>query len=547
MLMPNDKEIGQELDNRVLSEYVAVEGTSGDYVGKNQWRTLAYQTKSAKSTRQGTYFEGAHVAANDGDLDEHLLRDEGLGNCMHLYRRWAAWPCKPQSAGPSSMVAMLQCPRWRLLTPEKAATIPDARERVNALVASRSAETDESATEGSEGQALEDLAGRGKEAVSRTGVAGEDPGEARPQKGKKPGSKEADAAWTRHLGLQTSTPPAQLALDEKVAKELERAQEAATLAGKKLGVDVPPEHTLVEKIGTLVGGIGASSRSPSPVPTGDPQAPRTLEALAEAMTGLESDDDSLTARRASSKGGAFESPLVRAAEEFSEKRASAQVDDGLAFKRRVVERFAQSMFGPRAVMAAGDDSGAGVGGLDDGLDSGGPTFEDPSAPSLFRDAPQPGAVISTPVLAEQRPGEVMAVGLERIRKVLSALHGDAAASDPRRRVMIFYHEVVFLPSLAARPGTHMSREMETLVAALDHMIEGNVARAGDILFGRYKAMTEALRSDGHWDVAREHEVLPQRSIGIASEEERQRALLIQSRTARFHQQLATVRGQSSSG
>ena len=113
--------------------------------------------------------------------------------------------------------------------------------------------------------------------------------------------------------------------------------------------------------------------------------------------------------------------------------------------------------------------------------------------------------------------------------------------------MIFYHEVVFLPSLTARPGTHMSREMETLVAALDHMIEGNAARAGDILFGRYKAMTEALRNDGHWDVAREHEVLPQKSIGIASEEERQRALLIQSRTARFHQQLATVRGQSSSG
>ena len=60
-------------------------------------------------------------------------------------------------------------------------------------------------------------------------------------------------------------------------------------------------------------------------------------------------------------------------------------------------------------------------------------------------------------------------------------------------------------------------------------------------------MTVALRSDGHWDVAREHEVLPQRSIGIASEEERRRALLIQSRTARSHQQLATVRGQSSSG
>ena len=87
----------------------------------------------------------------------------------------------------------------------------------------------------------------------------------------------------------------------------------------------------------------------------------------------------------------------------------------------------------------------------------------------------------------------------------------------------------------------MCREMETLVAALDHMIEGNVARVGGILFGRYTALTEALRPDGHWEVAREFEVLPQVSIGIASEEDRQRAILIQNRTARFRERLEAVR------
>ena len=218
-LVPDDKEIGKELDSGVLFEYVAFEGTCGDCVRENQGRALAY---------------------------------------------------------------------------------------LNALVASRSVETDESATEGSEGQALEGLAGRGKEAVSS------------------------------HLGLQTSTPPAQLALDEKVTKELERAQEAATLAGKKLGVDLPPGHTLVGKSGTPFGRISATSRSPAPVPTGVPQAPRTLEPLVEAMTGLESDDDSLAPRRASSEGGALQSQLVRAAKEFPKKRASAQVDDGLCSSIRDV-------------------------------------------------------------------------------------------------------------------------------------------------------------------------------------------------------------------
>ena len=141
----------------------------------------------------------------------------------------------------------------------------------------------------------------------------------------------------------------------------------------------------------------------------------------------------------------------------------------------------------------------------------------------------------------------MAVGLERIRNKVTALYGEAALSDPTRRVMTFFHEVMFLPTLPCRPGTHMAREMDTLVAALDNMIEGNVARVGDIIFGRYTALTEALQPEGHWDVAREHEVLPQRSAGVASEEDRQRAMLIQSRTARFRSQLEAVRNRGSAG
>ena len=39
--------------------------------------------------------------------------------------------------------------------------------------------------------------------------------------------------------------------------------------------------------------------------------------------------------------------------------------------------------------------------------------------------------------------------------------------------------------------------MDTLVAALDSMIEGNMARVGDIIFGRYTALTEAIVPEGH--------------------------------------------------
>jgi hypothetical protein len=74
------------------------------------------------------------------------------------------------------------------------------------------------------------------------------------------------------------------------------------------------------------------------------------------------------------------------------------------------------------------------------------------------------------------------------------------------------------------------------------LIEGDLARVGDLLMGRMKALEEAL-SDGSWDLAREYEVLPQRETGITTDFERQRAAALQMRNVRLRVAMNNVRSQ----
>ena len=150
------------------------------------------------------------------------------------------------------------------------------------------------------------------------------------------------------------------------------------------------------------------------------------------------------------------------------------MSDGQEMKRRIAAKFADALLGTRAPPA-----GAGIGSLDEDdllvLEGGS------SASGVrFQEASLSSGIITTPVLAERRPGEVMAAGLERIRRRLSSLHGDQFLADQSRRVMNVYHEIVLLPALAMTPNVHTRREMETLAAAIDCLVEGNKARCGDL-------------------------------------------------------------------
>ena len=131
--------------------------------------------------------------------------------------------------------------------------------------------------------------------------------------------------------------------------------------------------------------------------------------------------------------------------------------------------------------------------------------------------------------------------MARIREQLASIRGKNAVQDDARRVVTFYHEVIFKPSIGNSLKFGVEREMKTLAVALDSLLEGSLGRTGDLLIARYKALEESVRS-GHWDVAAELEAVPVQEGGLTSEAEMLRATQTQARKLKLQQALAAIRG-----
>ena len=113
---------------------------------------------------------------------------------------------------------------------------------------------------------------------------------------------------------------------------------------------------------------------------------------------------------------------------------------------------------------------------------------EPGGGDMFGSSSFAGA--STSVLAAARPGDLFAASLQRTRERLSAIHGDSAMAQEGRRLVTFYHEVIFKPKAKADFSYKMEREMMTLVEAIEALLEGSLDRVGDVLMGRYKALED---------------------------------------------------------
>ena len=183
-----------------------------------------------------------------------------------------------------------------------------------------------------------------------------------------------------------------------------------------------------------------------------------------------------------------------------------------------------------------DDSGggpegpdAGVAGSSDGFGGGGASSDLGDGGwlgSVFRDGPMQRGSLTTTLLAEKKPGDIFALGLQAVREKLAATHGDSVLTHHSRNILSFYFDQVLKPSLPSNIAVHTERELRTIAVGLDKLIEGNIVSCGDVFMGRFKALEESLLSDGGWEVVRKHEVVPQRQVGITSEEERQRVMAL---------------------
>ena len=261
------------------------------------------------------------------------------------------------------------------------------------------------------------------------------------------GSKESQDHFSRHLGPSVAQ-SSQVTLDAKLAAQLADSDASARSAASKHGApsggglgeillpltihpkqDGTAAHVLgkglVPKIGQPAGAVDDDKEPSLPPPAEAPAA--LVDEAASAAAAKPPDGDSRRRVGAMRAGVAMQAPLLQSAEAFSKKRGAAlAVSDGQEMKRRIAAKFADALLGTRAPPA-----GASIGSLDeDDL----LVLEGHSSASglLFQEASLSGGIITTPVLAERRPGEVMAAGLERIRRRLSSLHGDQVSADQSR-------------------------------------------------------------------------------------------------------------------
>ena len=530
--------IMEEMEDGNLLEYAVTHADGG-----TQGLALVSLAKPARTTRLGTWFEGVHVAASDRDFGNYMRADIGMGEHTRFFHRCTEYPCRAKAPGGSSEV--VHCPKFRLLQLAQLRQLSYGQAEVSAyekLVAADDGDVDASTMLGAGGKG----SGESADDEEDEAAAHADLGLSVPKGSKVPAVKTPAAKSALHSALAprgTAGQP-QLAVDRDMALRLANADAAVAKAGGD------PTFLKGGGLGALAGKALLGGK---PVVTDAAAANAAVAALAlkaaekasakpkiPDIDGEPLDESPLGTPRVSQSapGVILQARLLDAASSTA-KRKSALASSGSApAKRRVLNAFISALSGAPAGAGTGLDDFEGV-GLDEFLGGGGGGDDDDDN-QFFRGAPSAGIPQTTPVLAERRPGDVCASGLERIRGKLSAFHGDAATTQ--KRVMMLYYETVFKPGLERAPPIHHEREMKTICASLDQLIEGDLARVGDLLMGRMKALEEAL-SDGSWDLAREYEVLPQRETGITTDFERQRAAALQMRNVRLRVAMNNVRSQ----
>ena len=179
---------------------------------------------------------------------------------------------------------------------------------------------------------------------------------------------------------------------------------------------------------------------------------------------------------------------------------------------------------------------------DEDVDSGGA--------GVFREGPGSSGAEPLALVAKRQPGRLFEKGLQKIRERLTALQGGTVESRTElRRVLSFYHQVIFRP-LAQQRGRavsiHTEHEMATLAEGVDCLIDGDLARLGDILLQRYKALERSVEDSGAWAVAQELEVIEHAGVGLASYEEINCSARRQMQGARLQQTLLNLSQRSES-
>ena len=95
-----------------------------------------------------------------------------------------------------------------------------------------------------------------------------------------------------------------------------------------------------------------------------------------------------------------------------------------------------------------------------------------------------------------------------------------------------YLSSVLMPTLGAEGNLRNTNKLQNLAKALDYLMQGQVARACDVLAQRFKAV-ELATQDGTWNVARHVQLAGDGRVSTLSQGEREAASNQERHEAKF--------------
>ena len=140
----------------------------------------------------------------------------------------------------------------------------------------------------------------------------------------------------------------------------------------------------------------------------------------------------------------------------------------------------------------------------------------------FREARGAQSGNPTSRTAERTPGHLLQSCLSRMQHYLGRRQGTRELTEVSS-VFTPYLSSVLMPTLGEGATLRNSHELANLAAALDLLMEGDVARACDILAQRFRAV-ELASQDGSWNVARHVQIVGDTRVSSLTQKEREAAM-----------------------
>ena len=153
-------------------------------------------------------------------------------------------------------------------------------------------------------------------------------------------------------------------------------------------------------------------------------------------------------------------------------------------------------------------------------------------------------------LAARKPGTMLQRTVREMVKAMAPVQGDAGGdsfSPQVKRNLATIVKITKGKDLTMRS----ERGMETLAEALDALLSGNLARAGDTLVQRFKALEWTVGNEVPWSLAEHLELIGPTRRGLVSANERAAAQGVELKELKLKKMLAeqwsSQRGKSAEG